>query len=88
MAEDGASINSAASTRRARASPKRGGGDSTAQKKRSIDSTSMAPLTKVKPSDYEVFLLGYLNSHPTFGIRKLLKALEDYMHATCRKQSM
>ena len=36
----------------------------------------MAPLPKVKPADYEEFLQGYLNDHPSFGYKRLLTALE------------
>ena len=45
----------------------------------------MAPLPSVKPTGYEVFLQGYLNDHPSFGYRKLLKPLEVNMHVTCSK---
>jgi len=44
-------------------------------KRRTIDSTSMAPLPVVKPIDYEGFLQDYLNKHTTIGDKKLLKAL-------------
>ena len=48
----------------------------------------MAPLPEVKPKDYEEFLQGHLNAHPTITDGKLLKALEDSMHVTCRRQGM
>ena len=48
----------------------------------------MAPLPTVKPADYEDFLQGYLNDHPSIGWRKLLKALELTMHVTCNKRAM
>ena len=57
-------------------------------KKRTIDSTSVAPLPMVKPTDYDDFLQGYLNDHPSFGYRKLLKALEVDMHVTCTRPAM
>ena len=87
-AEDGASIKSAATTKRTRASPKRGGGDGTGNQKRTIDYTFMAPLPIVKPIEYEEFLQGYLDSHPAIGYWRLLKALEDSMHVTCSKKAM
>ena len=48
----------------------------------------MASLPFVKPTDYEDFLQGYLNDHPSFGYSKLLKALELTMHVTCSKKAM
>ena len=42
----------------------------------------MASLPVVKPADYEDFLQGYLNDHPSIGHAKLLKALEQTMHVT------
>ena len=48
----------------------------------------MAPLPNVKLADYEEFLQGYLNDHPSFGYKKLLTALERDMHVTCTRHAM
>ena len=48
----------------------------------------MASLPVVKPADYEDFLQGYLNDHPSFGYSEVLKALEQTMHVTCSKRAM
>ena len=86
VAEYVVSMKSVATTTKKRASPMRGGGgDSAAKKERTIDSSSMLVL---KPIDYEEFLQSYLNTHPTIGYWKLLKALEQSMHVTCSKRSM
>ena len=57
-------------------------------KRRTIDSTSMAPLPVVKPIEYEGFLQDYLNKHPTIGDKQLLKAMVQDMHVTCSRQAM
>ena len=57
-------------------SPKRKGGKAEKNKAASKP-TATGPLPIVKPADYEDFLQAYFNAHPTFGYRKLLKALED-----------
>ena len=48
----------------------------------------MAPLPTVKPADYEEFLQGYLNDHPSITDGKLLKALEGTMNVTCSRRTM
>jgi hypothetical protein len=51
-------------------------------KKRTIDSTSMAPLPFVKPIVHEEWLQNDLNERPAIGDKLLLKALVQAMHVT------
>ncbi len=57
-------------------------------KKRTIDSTSMAPLLIVKPVEYEDVLQAYFNTHTSIGDAKLLQVLEESRNATCSKKTM
>ena len=65
-------------------SPKRKGGK--AKKKEEAPTPMPAgPLPIVKAKDYEEFLQGHLNAHPTISRGKLLKALEDYARKVQRE---
>ena len=68
-------------------SPKRKGGKAGKTKAASTPMPA-GPLPMVKPKDYEDFLQGYRNRHPSFGYRQLIKALEKNMHVTCKEQPM
>ena len=48
----------------------------------------MASLPFVKPTDYDDFLQGYLNDHPSIGYSKLLQALELNMNVTSSTRAM
>ena len=68
-------------------SPKRKGARAD-KKKAASKPMATGPLPIAKPADYEDFLQGYLNAHPTIGDAKLSKALEECMNVTCNRQAM
>ena len=49
---------------------------------------AMAPLPIVKPIEYEEWLQGYLNAHPTIGDISLLTALQESMNVTCGRKAL